>query len=151
IAKLRNSRLTRPLPMKSLISSGKPSCARRAQCGHDSEPYSISFSGASGLPMTYPPSGVSETLSVQFVPAGAAIGAIASPLGASGVSPVPPQAASARASGAAHRVKAKRCKVDIGRIPFRIWRRLDDGGGALKRGPPVSTVAAHGAHELLWR
>src|SRR5690606_12381757 len=97
-------------------------------------------------------SGVSETLSVQFVPAGAAIGAIASPLGASGVSPVPPQAASARASGAAHRVKAKRCKVDdIGRIPFRIWRRLDDGDGALKRGPPVSTVAAHGDHELLWR
>src|SRR3546814_9067250 len=67
--------------------------------------------GASGLPSRYPPSLVFSTISVQLLPAGAAIGATGSlEIGAASSFFFSPQAARPRASGAAIRQSAIRRK-----------------------------------------
>src|SRR3546814_10401450 len=45
-------------------------------CGQVIDAYSTGFTGASGLPMTKPPSGVAETTCVQSPPLGAGIASI---------------------------------------------------------------------------
>ncbi len=47
-----------------------------AQAGQVIEPYSTSFTGAAGLPITKPPSAVVATVWVQSPPLGAGIGSI---------------------------------------------------------------------------
>src|SRR5687768_7739963 len=101
------------VPLATYSSSlAAPSCEKAAQCEHVWLAYSISLSGAFGLPITNPPSGVSAAVSTQLCPAGAAIGAIGSPL--IGPSASEPQAARASASGAARAVRRVRRYVDIG-------------------------------------
>src|SRR5690606_29122610 len=82
--------------------------------------------GASGLPTTYPPSGVTAAVSAQLCPAGASIGSIGSPLTAA--SSPDPQAARASASGAAMAVKRTRRKFGIRRFLCREGEANPMGG-----------------------
>ena len=122
IANCRSSKLTTPLSTYS-ISGSAPSIEKRAQVPQVSEPYSISLSGASGLPTSVPPSSVMTAVVRHSLPSGAGMAAIASLSMSPVSSAADPQAASARASGAA---RAKR-RVLVMNILVSGLKRLGPG------------------------
>src|SRR3954454_13580611 len=67
----RNSQLTLPVFTYLSISCGEPSSSNFLQWGHESEPISISFTLALGLPIRNP-AGVALTTSAQVPPGGGA-------------------------------------------------------------------------------
>src|SRR5690606_11567110 len=108
--KLRSSRLTRPVSMKSRFSSSWLSIEKSAQCEQVSEANSTILIGASGLPMTWPPSGVTATTSDQALPAGGATLAITACCSAGSVL-LSPHAASASAPSEDRRARRRAGRV----------------------------------------
>src|SRR3546814_17149691 len=129
--KFRSSRLTRPVSMKSRFSSSWLSSENSAQCEQVSEANSTILIDASGLPIAWPPSGVTATTSDHALPAGGATLAIAVCCSVRSVL-LSPQAASARAPSEEDRKgvvsgKSVSVRVDLGGRRIIKKKKKKDG------------------------
>src|SRR3546814_14778799 len=124
--KLRNSKLTLPLLTYWPSSFGVASSAKCAQWSQVSEPYSTSFTGASGLPTRKPPTGVLATVFVQSLAASAsAAGTAAIPKGSAAAAN---RRARIRCISADRAPDARPCMVPGGGALHHVAVAHDPGG-----------------------